>query len=76
MPQDIRLIKLSKSLGQIAGEGIKNAVMKGSAEIDSKTSQGKRPNGSKRQWNGWIHWWMKQKEKRSWGIAAAIPKGG
>ncbi len=42
MTQDIRLIKLSKSIGQIAGEDIKKSVMKGSSAINSITSQGKK----------------------------------
>ena len=42
MPQDIRLIKLSKSLRRIAGESIEKAVMKDSAEINAKTSQAKK----------------------------------
>ncbi len=42
MPQDIRLIKLSKSLRRIAGESIEKAVMKGGADINAKTSQGRK----------------------------------
>jgi len=42
LTQDIRLIKLAESLGHVAGGNIRNEVMKGSDEITSKTSQGKK----------------------------------
>ena len=42
MTQDIRLVKLAENVGCIAGENVKDEVMKGSDAITSKTSQGKK----------------------------------